>query len=205
MKSDIDQLIQKARRTGQHFTRLREMAVDIVSGNSTPDAIRLARQLYDSDVHHARSLAAYIFGLLAANSKQCMRFLRMRVGRDTDWRVQEFLAQAFDRYCSDVGYVRAVPTIKHWLSDPNPNVRRAVIEGLRIWTSRPYFREHPEIAVRLLSSCRSDESAFVRKSAGNALRDISRRYKDLVNTELRTWDLSEEPVRQTYKLAGKFL
>jgi 3-methyladenine DNA glycosylase AlkC len=101
--------------------------------------------------------------------------------------VQEILAKAFDRYCADIGYEQALPVIKEWLSDSSPNVRRAVTEGLRIWTGRPYFRDHPEIAVQLLSRLRDDESEYVRKSVGNAIRDISKKHKELVRNELQRW------------------
>jgi 3-methyladenine DNA glycosylase AlkC len=127
------------------------------------------------------------------------------VSRDSDWRVQEILAKAFDRYCADIGYEQALPAIKEWLSDSSPNVRRAVSEGLRIWTGRPYFREHPDIAIQLLKRFRNDESEYVRRSVGNALRDISKKHQELVRSELRQWDLSDKRVGQTYRLAGKFL
>jgi len=91
------------------------------------------------------------------------------------------------------------------LADSSPNVRRAVTEGLRIWTGRPYFREHPKVAIQLLSQFRYDESEYVRKSVGNALRDISKKYKELVKDELSTWDITNRGVKQTYKLASKFL
>jgi 3-methyladenine DNA glycosylase AlkC len=95
--------------------------------------------------------------------------------------------------------------IKSWLADSNPNVRRAVTEGLRIWTTRDYFREHPEVAIQLLSQLRADESEYVRKSVGNALRDISRKHKDLIANEIQKWDVSDKRVQQTYQLASKFL
>lgn len=115
------------------------------------------------------------------------------------------LAQAFDRYCADTGYELALPVIEGWLADPNPNVRRAVTEGLRIWTSKPYFRDHPEAAIKLLSQLRDDDSEYVRKSVGNALRDISRKHKALVKAELQQWEVSNKGIEQTYKLAGKFI
>jgi 3-methyladenine DNA glycosylase AlkC len=52
-------------------------------------------------------------------------------------------------------------------------VRRAAAEGPRIWTTRACFKDHPEVAVSLLSALKDDESEYVRKSVGNALRDIS--------------------------------
>jgi 3-methyladenine DNA glycosylase AlkC len=119
--------------------------------------------------------------------------------------VQEILAKAFDRYCADIGYEHALPVIKEWLADSSPNVRRAVTEGLRIWTGRPYFHDHPEVAIQLLSQLRNDESEYVRKSVGNAIRDISKRHKELVRIELQSWNLADKRVAQTHRLASKFL
>jgi len=144
-------------------------------------------------------------GRLASKSKESLDFLKRCVSQDNDWRVQEILAKAFDRYCVDIGYEQSLPIIKKWLADSSPNVRRAVTEGLRIWTGRPYFREHPKVAIQLLSQFRYDESEYVRKSVGNALRDISKKYKELVKDELSTWDITNRGVKQTYKLASKFL
>ena len=84
-------------------------------------------------------------------------------------------------------------------------MRRAVIEGLRIWTSRPYFNNHPEVAIQLLSQLRNDESEYVRKSVGNALRDISKKHQELVQIELQRWDTADKRIKQTHKLASKFL
>ena len=64
-----------------------------------------------------------------------------------------------------------VPLLADWLSDTNPNVRRAVSEGLRVWTSRPYFKDNPAVAINLLSTRKNDNSEYVRKSIGNALKD----------------------------------
>ena len=205
MNPDSQQLIEQASNTGDHFTELRRMAEDLCSNNPSNATMRIGHQLFASEVHQARSLATYLIGLNSAESKQCLNFLRTRVCKDKDWHVQEILAHSFDRYCSDVGYKEALPMIKDWLSDSNPNVRRAVTEGLRIWTSRPYFKEHPIIAIRLLGNLRSDESEYVRKSVGNALRDISRKHKDLIRAELIKRNLNDQVIMQTYKLACKFL
>ena len=52
---------------------------------------------------------------------------------------------------------------------------------------------------------RGDESEYFRKSVGNALRDISKKYPEQVKAELDTWDLSSKKVMQVYKLAGKLV
>ena len=184
---------------------IQKAAEEVLASHKKAEALRIAKELFVSDVHQARMLATFLFGKLATTSKESFAFLRKHVSRDKDWHVQEILAQAFDQYCKDIGYEKALPVIKGWLADENPNVRRAVTEGLRIWTTRDYFREHPEVAIQLLSQLRADESEYVRKSVGNALRDISRKHKELIAEETRKWDISDKRVQQTYQLARKFL
>ena len=198
-------LIQRVQKTQHGFTDIQKAAEEVFAGHNRTETFSLAKELFASEVPQARMLATFLFGKLAAKSKESFTFLRKRVGLDKDWRVQEILARAFDQYCKDKGFEKTLPVIEDWLKDPNPNVRRAVTEGLRIWTTRDYFREHPEVAIQLLSQLHADESEYVRKSVGNALRDISRKHKELIQTELQSWDTSDKHVLQTYQLASKFL
>ena len=198
-------LLQRVLKTQHGFTDIQKAAEEVIASHEQAETLSLAKALFASDVPQARMLATFLCGRLAAKSKESFTFMRKRVGSDKDWRVQEILAQAFDQYCKDRGYEESLAVIEHWLADTNPNVRRAVTEGLRIWTTRDYFREHPEAAIQLLSQLRADESEYVRKSVGNALRDISRKHKELIRTELQNWDMSDKQVLQTYKLASKFL
>ena len=200
-----DFLIQRVQKTQHGFTDIQKAAEEAFASHNKTETFQLARELFDSDVPQVRMLATFLFGKLVAKSKESFNFLRKRVSQDENWRVQEILAKAFDQYCEDSGYEKSLPVIKGWLADSNPNVRRAVTEGLRIWTTRDYFREHPEVAVQLLGRLHADDSEYVRKSVGNALRDISRKHKDLVRKELQGWDISDKRIQQTYKLASKFL
>lgn len=198
-------LIARAQRTQSGFTDLRAAADNIYQCHSAKESLRLAKRLLASEVHQARMIGTFVLGRLAAKANEALKILREQVSQDEDWRVQEILAQAFDHYCADIGYERALPTIQSWLQDANPNVRRAASEGLRIWTARPYLKAHPEVAVRLLSCLKDDPSEYVRTSAGNALRDISRKHADLVRAELQGWDVSNKAIAQTYRLAGRFV
>lgn len=167
-------------------------------------ALRVAYLAYRSEAYQVRMYAAFLLGHLSQDPS-VLSFLRDEVSGDTNWRVQEVLAKAFDEFCAVKGYEEALPVIDEWLSDPHPNVRRAVTEGLRIWTSRPYFRDHPGDAVSRLSRLRGDSSEYVRKSVGNALRDISKKHPDLVAAELETWSLETKEVSQVYRLASKLI
>jgi len=201
----IEKLIQRVQKTQHGFLDIQKAADEVVVGQADKENLRIAKELFASDIYQARSLATFIFGRLAANSNESLEFLKRRVSQDKDWRVQEILAKAFDRYCADVGYEQALSVIKEWLADSSPNVRRAVTEGLRIWTGRSYFYDYPEAAIQLLSRLRNDESEYVRKSVGNALRDISKKHKELVKVELQQWDIANKRIEQTHKLASKFL
>lgn len=165
---------------------------------------KLACLAYQSDVYQVRMYAVFLFGYLSKD-EEILIFMRDEVSKDDNWRVQEVLAKAFDEFCKKTGYETALPIIDEWLKNSNPNTRRAVTEGLRIWTSRPYFKENPNEAIRRIASLKEDESEYVRKSVGNALRDISKKFPDLVNVELKTWKIESREIRQVYKLASKFI
>lgn len=162
----------------------------------------LAFLAYQSDVYQVRMYAVFLFGCLS-KSQDILIFMRDEVAKDDNWRVQEVLAKSFDTFCQITGYEKAIPVIDEWLKNGNPNTRRAVTEGLRIWTSRPFFKENPEEAVIRLASLKEDESEYVRKSAGNALRDISKKHPELIEEELKNWKLTNKKIAQVYKLASK--
>ena len=83
--------------------------------------------------------------------------------------------------------------------------KEAVSEGLRIWTNRPYFKDNPDEAIRRLASIKEDENEYLRKSVGNALKDISKKFPNLVKAELESWNLQSKETLQTYKFASKFI
>jgi len=161
--------------------------------------------LYESDNFQIQEVGVFLAGYIADEFPDALHFLHDAVSHHESWKVQEVLAMAFDNYCAQIGYETALPIIEKWFADKNANIRRAASKGLCVWTNRDYFREHPQTAIALLASHRADESESVRKFAGNALRDISKRFPELVRLELGIWDLSSKQVQQVYKLASKFL
>jgi len=202
---EVEGIIEKAALVKDGFKPIRDLADDALAHHSKDEALALAHALYRSEVHQARMLATILLGRLSVAHLEALDFLHDVVSQDPDWRTQEMLAMAFDTYCKAAGYEQALPVIESWLGDPNPNVRRAASEGLRIWTHRPYFKQHPDQAVALLSRLKADEHPYVRKSASNALRDISRFHKALVTAEVGTWDRGDVRIADTYKYAAKFL
>lgn len=173
--------------------------------NSLEKCYNTGLDLYQSDNFQIQEVGVFLLGYSAHKNADALIFLKDTVSKHNSWKVQEILAMAFDNHCKVIGYETALPLIKEWFDSDCANVRRAVSEGLRIWTSRPYFKEYPQIAIEMLSAHNEDESEYVRKSIGNALRDISKKHSELVNAELAKWNLSSKEIKQVYKLASKFI
>ena len=172
--------------------------------NDTEYIKELAFLAYKSDIYQVRMYGVFLLGYLS-DKKDILVFMRDEVSEDDNWRVQEVLAKAFDEFCRKTGYEKALPIIDEWLNNHNPNTRRAVTEGLRIWTSRPYFKDNPNKAIRRIAALKEDTSEYVRKSVGNALRDISKKFPELIKAELNNWKLDSKEINQVYKLASKFI
>lgn len=204
MKEYVEGLEREFSAIERGFLREQRRARSDYASFDPEQARRVAFLAYRSEAYQVHMYAVFLLGHLSQES-DVLSFLRDDVSADSNWRVQEVLAKAYDDFCAVRGYEAALPVIDEWLSDPRPNVRRAVTEGLRIWTSRPYFRDHPGDAVSRLSRLRSDSSEYVRKSVGNALRDISKKHPELVAAELRTWSLETTEVAQVYRLASTLI
>ena len=173
--------------------------------HSLDECFRMGHELYQSDNFQIQEVGVFLFGYAAHENADALSFLKNIVSQNDSWKVQEILAMAFYNNCKIIGYETALPVIQEWLNSDCANVRRAVSEGLRVWTSRPYFKDNPQVAIKLLATHKSDESEYVRKSIGNAMRDISKKHSTLVSAELSTWDLSSKEIHQVYKLASKFI
>ena len=165
---------------------------------------KLAFLAYKSAAYQVRMYGVFLFGHLSED-EEILHFMKEEVTKDENWRVQEILAKSFDMYCKKIGMEKALPTISEWLQSPEPNARRAVTEGLRIWTSRAYFKDHPEEAIQRLDALKEDSGKYVRKSVGNVLRDISKKFPDFICKGLESWSLDSKEIKQVYHLASKFI
>ena len=204
MNEFIKSLEQEFSLIKSGFKKEENRALDDYKNNDRAYIKKLAFSSYESKVYQVRMYGVFIFGYLSDDS-DILTFMRDEVSKDDNWRVQEVLAKAFDEYCRNTGYESAIPVIDEWLKSDNPNTRRAVTEGLRIWTSKSYFKENPQEAIKRISPLKEDTSEYVRKSVGNALRDISRKFPELIKEELKTWNLETKEIKQVYKLASRFV
>ncbi len=197
---EIHNILSRILQIEHGFQHIIDGADEILSTYSKEQCFELALELLKHEAYQARMLATTILGRLATEDNNALCFLKEQVSTDENWRVQEMLAKAFDEVCKHRGYEMSLPLIEEWINDDNPNVVRAVTEGLRIWTSRPFFKENPSEAIALISKHKAHESEYLRKSVGNALRDISKKHRELIRKEVLQWDLSNPRVMFTYKL-----
>lgn len=202
MDKAIDALLKDLKDIEHGFRHIIR-AGDTILGTTDVDHLKVAIELLQDESYQSRMLAVYLLGELAPTRSEALKVLETIVARDSNWRVQEMLAKAFDSYCAKIGYEASLPKINRWLSDDNPNVKRAVIEGLRIWTGRPYFKQNPKKAIDMISQYRSTENEYLRKSVGNALRDISKKFPELVQEEITSWDITNKNILYTVRLIKK--
>ena len=186
------------------FKEEEKRALTDYRSNDKEYAKNLAFLAYKSNIYQVRMYGVFLFGYLSEQD-DILAFMRDEVSKDDNWRVQEVLAKAFDEFCKQTGYKKSLPVIDEWLKNNNPNTRRAVTEGLRIWTSRPYFKENPSEAIERIASLKEDASEYVRKSVGNSLRDISKKFPELIKAELNNWNLESKEVEQVYRLASRLV
>ena len=51
------------------------------------------------------------------------------------------------------------------------------------------MKENPNEAIERIANLKEDVSEYVRKSVGNALRDISKKFPELIKIEINSWKL----------------
>jgi len=199
----MQKMIESLSKIEHGFKPMEIEAKKLFESNSSAENMSLAILLLEDSRYQIRSVGVFLLGFLSSSDMKALQLLKNKVSTDNSWQVQEILAKAFDQYCMDMGYEKSLPVIREWLNDCHPNVCRAVTEGLRIWTGRPYFNSHPEVAIQLISQHKAHESEYLRKSVGNSLRDISKKHKELIVNEISSWDLSDKLIQFTYKLVTK--
>ena len=164
---NVDNILSRILEIEHGFQHILGGADEVFSAYSKEQCFELALTLFEHEAYQARMLATTILGKLATTNNDALRFLKEQVSTDENWRVQEMLAKAFDEVCKHSGYEASLPLIEEWINDGNPNVIRAVTEGLRIWTSRPFFKENPAVAIALISKHKAHESEYLRSNYQN--------------------------------------
>jgi hypothetical protein len=172
---NLDELRSRATEVQHGFAPLVALAKQIAAAEN---ALDLAERLWESPEHQCRMLGVIVWGDLSPRHPELLARIREAAIADADWRVQEIVARSLTAWCTANGWEASVATLEEWLADDHATVRRAATEGPRVWTRRPYFREHPEVAVRMLRAQLDDPDDYARRSAENALRDVLKRHPE---------------------------
>ncbi len=69
----IEKLIQRVQKTKHGFLDIQKAAIEVADKQSAEESLRIANQLFTSEIYQARSLATFIFGRLASNRKKTVR------------------------------------------------------------------------------------------------------------------------------------
>ncbi len=190
---------------GKGIRSMRHLCFETSRDLTPEDSMALAKSLIgNADVHGAMA-ATLLAGHISYVIPEALEFLKLQCALQDDIRVQDCLARAFDHFCLNRSYERAMPVMEEWARDENEIVRRAVVEAPRPWNKKEYFMAKPAEAIRFLSDRKNDASGQVRFSAGRALAEVSEDFPDMVLVELKTWNLNHPPVKHTYSFAAKHL
>lgn len=112
----MQEIIDKVIGAGDKFTVIREEAKTIYKSFGTTQCFNYAMDFYKSEHFQVQQLAVFILGHIAPKSSESLSFLKETVSLNSDWKVQEIFAMAFDSYCKETGYENALPVITKWLN-----------------------------------------------------------------------------------------
>lgn len=203
MAISVEQVLEQVR--GKSIRSMRHLCFETSRSLQPQDSFELARRLFlDPDPHGAMA-GTLIAGHVSYLLPDALKFLREQSAAHGDVRVQDCLARAFDHYCLNRGYERALSVMQDWAQDESENVRRACVEAPRPWAQKEYFAANLQVALDFLTAMRSDASGTVRFSVGRALAEIGESDPDAVVAALKTWKLDQAPVKHTFMFAAKNL
>src|SRR6266849_2141189 len=96
---EVNTILQYKGKIERGGKEVRTLAAELRKDHSIEETSKLAHTLFAHEEVSVKMVAVFLFGMLASQTEDALTFLKETVGLEKDWRVQEILAQAFDRYC----------------------------------------------------------------------------------------------------------
>jgi 3-methyladenine DNA glycosylase AlkC len=190
---------------GKSIRTMRHVCFEISRKLTPEETFKLVNLLYINSDTNGAMAATLLAGHISYILPEALSFLRDKSATHPDIRVQDCLSRAFDHYCLNRGFERAMPVMQEWARDPNEFVRRAVIEANRPWSRKEYFQRYPDKAVAFISQLKADPSGTVRFSVGRALSEVGKDFPEKVVKELGNWNINNPSIKHTYMFAAKDL
>jgi hypothetical protein len=91
---------------------IREEAEKIYKSFDAEQCWDYAMEFYKSERIQVQEIAVFLLGYISSKNLKSLHFLKETASQNSDWRVQEILAMAFDYYCKSIGYDKALPVIE---------------------------------------------------------------------------------------------
>ena len=89
------------------FKEEEKRALSDYGSNDKEFVKKLAFLAYNSNTYQVRMYGVFLFGYLSEQN-DILTFMRDEVSKDDNWRVREVLAKAFDEFCKNTGYEKAL-------------------------------------------------------------------------------------------------
>lgn len=113
-----------------------------------------------------------------------------------EWAIRPFI----ERY-----YESTMDTLRDWIDDDSPHVRRLVSEGTRPrlpWAGRlRCFQKDPTPAIALLDRLVDDSDVYVRRSVTNHLDDIAKDHPELAVATAKRWIAENDTAERRWIVA----
>lgn len=193
MIQHIKESIPPSQRTGKGIVwSLRQIRKEIIKEKVPLDVKKRSLEvLINSELWQIRHFASLIATNCGTVEKKIHPYLSIiaSAANDSHFGVRESAQMAMREFLQVFPDKILQLYDDEWLTHPEENIRRCVSESLRpvLVGGKNWIREEPREAIKRLKRLNSDPSVYVRKSVGNNLSDISRRYPDLIVTTLTNW------------------
>jgi 3-methyladenine DNA glycosylase AlkC len=118
---------------------------------------------------HIRCAICYTVIYLGQNHPEELEHYAYQLAKDEDWRVREFIANAYDDLFSECQEDYLFELMKKWVKDPNEYIRRVPTNALL-----KYGRKNMEKVLVLMEELLHDQSEYVKKNVYFCLQQISK-------------------------------
>ncbi len=166
-----------------------EVAVALL-GDETQHSM-LISALSDSPVEKVRGVAAFAVPIVyAGDLERQLQGLYITGALEGTWP-RELSATTLHHLIIAHGVDTVLPLVKSWINDPDPAIRRLVVESFRPrGVMLPHIgelKQDPSPLKALLEPLLDDEVDYVRKAIANNLNDVSRDKPELVLAWAEEW------------------